>query len=125
MLIEPINRYETNFINNAQQALELIDEINRPAVKLLVDTFHMNIEEVDLCETITKMNGALGYVHFADNNRLAPGKGHIDFPAIFKALINSNYHGFISAEILPMPDDLSAIKKHQYVYTFIIGKPMK
>ncbi len=120
LLIEPINRYETNFINSAQQAMDIIDEINRPAIKLLLDTFHMNIEEVDLCDTITKVKDTLGYVHFADNNRLAPGKGHIDFPSILRALININFHGFISAEILPMPDDLSALKNtSMYIHSLL------
>lgn len=125
LLIEPINRYETNFINSAQQAMDLISEINRPAVKLLVDTFHMNIEEVDPCETIAKVSGALKYVHFADNNRLAPGKGHIDFPAILKALIKNNFHGFISAEILPMPDDLSALKNTSTYMHSLLNNEMK
>ena len=120
LLLEPINRYETNFINSAQDGLDLIEDIGHPAVKLLLDTFHMNIEEVDLCATIRKVGGRLGYMHFADNNRLAPGQGHIDFPAILRALAEIGYSGFISAEILPSPDDATAITQTgQYLHALI------
>jgi 5-keto-L-gluconate epimerase len=111
LLIEPINRYEINFINSAQEGLDLIDELGQPAVKMLLDTFHMNIEEVDMCATIRNVGDRLGYMHFADNNRLAPGQGHIDFPALLRTLSEIGYHGFISAEILPFPDDSTALSQ--------------
>jgi 5-keto-L-gluconate epimerase len=109
LLLEPINRYEINFINSAQEGLDLIEEIGHPAIKMLLDTFHMNIEEVDMCATIRKVSSRLGYMHFADSNRLAPGQGHIDFPALLRALAEIEYHGFISAEVLPSPDDATAL----------------
>jgi len=120
LLLEPINRYETNFINNAQDGLRLIEDIGHPGVKLLLDTFHMNIEEADPCATIRKVGSRLGYMHFADNNRLAPGQGHIDFPALLRALAEIGYSGFISAEILPIPDDATALKQTgQYLHSLI------
>ena len=116
LLVEPINRYETNFINSAQDAMGLIEAIGHPCVKLLLDTFHMNIEETDPCRTIRKAGKQLGYVHFADNNRQAPGQGHINFPAILEALAEIEYQGFISAEILPIPDDAQALlQTRQYL----------
>ncbi len=109
LLLEPINRYETNFINSSLDGLEFIEEIDHPAVRLLLDTFHMNIEEVDPCLAIRKAGNRLAYVHFADNNRLAPGQGHINFPAIIQTLIDIGYCGYIAAEILPIPDDVTAL----------------
>ncbi len=109
LLLEPINRYETNFINSAQQGIELIDAVGNPCVKLLLDTFHMNIEEIDPCSTIRAASKYLGYIHFADSNRQAPGRGHINFPAIVDTLADVGYQGFIIAEILPVPDDTQAL----------------
>ena len=109
LLLEPINRYETNFINSAQDGLDLLDEIQHPAIKMLLDTFHMNIEEADPCESVRRVGRRLGYMHFADNNRLAPGQGHVDFPALVATLGGIGYDGFVSAEILPLPDDPTAL----------------
>ncbi len=111
LLLEPINRYETNFINSAEEAIKFIEEIGHPAVRLLLDTFHMNIEEIDPCATVRKTGSRLGYMHVADNNRLAPGQGHIDFPALIQALSEIGYHGYLSAEILPSPDDATALSQ--------------
>ena len=109
ILIEPINRYETNFINTVNDGITLLDQISEPSAKLLLDTFHMNIEEVDISASIQSAGTRLGYIHFADNNRLAPGQGHIDFTEILQSLISINYHGIITVEILPLPDDATAM----------------
>jgi sugar phosphate isomerase/epimerase len=125
LLLEPINRYETNIMNSAQDALDLAEEMDCPGVKILLDTFHMNIEEVDFTETIQRVGDLLGYMHFADNNRLAPGQGHIPFPVILDALAKIHYSGFISAEILPLPDDESALHlTGQYLNSLVIGTPL-
>jgi sugar phosphate isomerase/epimerase len=109
LYLEPINRYETNFINSVEQGIELIESIGHSSVKLLLDTFHMNIEEVDPCSAIHAAEKHLGYVHFADSNRQAPGRGHINFNAILEALTSIGYRGYITAEILPIPDDAQAL----------------
>jgi RpiB/LacA/LacB family sugar-phosphate isomerase len=111
LLIEPINRYETNFINNAQEGMKFIDEVGEGNVKLLLDTFHMNIEEADIHATLQAVGPNLGYVHFADSNRKPPGQGHIDFTGILKTLVTIDYQGPITAEILPLPDDRTALKQ--------------
>ncbi len=122
LLIEPINRYETNFINNAREGAKLIEAIGHPCLKLLLDTFHMNIEEVIPCDVIREARPWLGYIHFADSNRQAPGRGHIDFPAIFEALAEVGYQGFISAEILPLPDDTQALSNTgQYLNSILLN----
>jgi 5-keto-L-gluconate epimerase len=122
LLLEPINRYETNIMNSAQDALDLTEEIDCEGVKVLLDTFHMNIEEVDFTETIQRVGNRLGYMHFADNNRLAPGQGHIPFPVILNALAAVHYSGFISAEILPLPDDETALHLSGEYMNHLINK---
>lgn len=111
LLIEPINRYETNFINNAAEALEFIDQTGCKSTKVLLDAFHMNIEEVDIPTTLRLTGERLGYFHIADSNRQAPGQGHLNFKSIFESLYQMGYHGTISAEILPLPDDDSAVMR--------------
>lgn len=109
LLVEPINRYETNFLNNAQEALQFLDRAGSKTGKILLDTFHMNIEEVDIPTTLRMVGDRLGYLHIADSNRLAPGQGHFDFASVFSTLAEIGYRGPISAEILPVPDDPSAV----------------
>lgn len=111
LYLEPINRYETNFINTIAQGLEVIKEIGAKNVLLLADTFHMNIEEVDMAEALRSAGDRLGYMHFADSNRHAPGSGHTDFAPILAALRKMGYKGFLTVEILPLPDDFSAAQR--------------
>jgi len=111
LLIEPINRYETNFLNSAEEAINFIEEAGHPEIKLLLDTFHMNLEEVNINETIKRFSERIGYLHFADSNRKAPGWGHIPFGQIMSTLFDLNYAGVIGAEILPLPDDQHAIQQ--------------
>jgi len=110
ILIEPINRYEMNWINTAEEGLEVIAQLSMQSLKLLLDTFHMNIEEKNMIEAIRPAGEQLGYLHFADNNRHAPGQGQLDFASILKVLNEIGYTGPIVSEILPLPDDLSALK---------------
>jgi sugar phosphate isomerase/epimerase len=111
LLLEPNNRYETNFANSAEDGLRILEEVGNPNLKLLLDTFHMNIEEANIPGAIQKAGDRLGYIHFADSNRQAPGRGHIDFDEILRALARINYSGVIAAEILPLPDDARAMQE--------------
>lgn len=122
MLIEPINRYETNFVNTAQEGLEVIEQVGEPNVKLLLDTFHMNIEEVNIQQTLRTMIDHLGYLHVADSNRWAPGMGHIDFGQIVRTLSLLGYQGNITAEILPLPDDEAAMQQAGMHLAHLLGK---
>jgi len=108
LLLEPVNRYETNVINTVWEGLELIEELGSCYLQLLPDTFHMNIEEASLVQSLTQAVDKLGYIHFADSNRLAPGWGHIDFPEILRVLKALGYTNPIGVEILPQPDDSGA-----------------
>lgn len=105
LLLEPINRHETNLVNTVDQALELVEEMGSKSLRLLLDTFHLNIEESSIVGSFLVTGSYLEYVHFADNNRLAPGWGHIDFSEVLSGLEEIGYHGPISVEVLPEPDD--------------------
>lgn len=108
LLVEPINRYETNFINSAEACLAFLDEADLSNVKLLLDTFHMNIEEVSLERAIRATGHRLGYVHLVDSNRQPPGYGHTDFGPVMAALEVIGYSGYIGIEVLPLPDSRTA-----------------
>jgi sugar phosphate isomerase/epimerase len=103
LILEPLNRYETSLYNDTASAKEVIDRIGRPNLKMLIDTFHMNIEEPDIIQSILDVRETIDHVHFADSNRWAPGCGHIDFKKIVRALRKIKYRGVICAEILPKP----------------------
>jgi sugar phosphate isomerase/epimerase len=111
LVIEPINRYETDLINRVDEALELIAEVGADNLGILFDTFHANIEEPSLADSIRACAPRLFHVHVADSNRWAPGFGHIDFRAIVATLNAVNYSGWLSAEILPQPDVFTAAEK--------------
>lgn len=100
LAIEPINRYETCFLNTIDETINFIRQIGYKRLKILPDTFHMNIEEKDICLSIEKAKNYISHFHFADSNRKIPGAGHIDFRSIITKLYEIGYGGFISAEIL-------------------------
>jgi sugar phosphate isomerase/epimerase len=108
LALEPINRYETNFLNTVQDCLDLIDEAGCDNLVVLADTFHMNIEEKDMVDALKAGGPKLAYVHLADSNRQAPGQGHIDFDVIGGTLRAMGFNGYIGAEILPIPDSRRA-----------------
>jgi sugar phosphate isomerase/epimerase len=111
LALEPLNRYESDIINTADEALALIGETGSGSIGVVLDTYHMNIEEPSFTGSIGKTSaaGRLFHVHLGDSNRLPPGQGHIDFPAVLAALDENGYTGYLSAELLPVPDgDLAA-----------------
>jgi len=109
--IEPINRYETDLLNDMQSGLRFLQQVGRENVGLLLDTFHMNIEERSLTDSIRLARKSLFHFHVADSNRWYPGAGHIDFRSVLATLEEIDYSGFVSAEILPMPDPDSAARR--------------
>ncbi|HAL62404.1 MAG TPA: sugar phosphate isomerase/epimerase [Chloroflexi bacterium] len=115
LAVEPINRYETFLINNVDQGLRFVSEVGSRAVKLHLDTFHMNIEERDPAEAIHKAGELLVNVHIADSNRQAVGYGHTDFEAIMRALKDIDYQGALALEPLPpVPDPYIAARLMRY-----------
>jgi sugar phosphate isomerase/epimerase len=103
LALEPINRYETTLINNAAQGLELIERVGAENFGLLLDTFHMNIEEPNIEASIRQCGTRIFHFHVADSNRWYPGAGHLDFKSILKTLAGTDYPGWVSGEFLPKP----------------------
>lgn len=106
LALEPWNRYETYLINRTEQALQFLDEVGSPHIGYMVDTFHMSIEERDIADSIRKAGSRLAHVHLADSNRAAPGYGHLDFEPIIQAILDADYKGWISYELLPAAGDV-------------------
>ena len=106
ILVEVINRYETNLFNTAEELVTFLKKWDLPNCFVHLDTFHMNIEEADEAEAIRTAGDLLGYFHVADSNRRTPGRGHIDFVKQFRALKEVGYTGSISLECIPDPDRL-------------------
>lgn len=116
MALEPINRYETSIINTVDEALRMADELRSDRVKVMADTFHMNIEEASITEALKKAGKSLVHVHVADSNRRAPGMGHVDFSEIINVLNEIEYLGYLSAEILFKPNfNVAAQKSIEYL----------
>ncbi|GAB3252962.1 sugar phosphate isomerase/epimerase family protein [Kineosporia babensis] len=98
LMLEICNRYETNVINTAHDALLLADDIGADNVKIHLDTYHMNIEETDMVRPVLEVGDRLGYVHIGENHRGYLGSGHIDFTGFFHALADIDYTGPITFE---------------------------
>jgi D-psicose/D-tagatose/L-ribulose 3-epimerase len=96
--IEVINRFETDFFNTIDEAVEFLKLVDLDNVKLLVDTFHMNIEEDDIYKALEKNISHIGCVHVSENHRGVPGTGHIDWNRIISILKKNQYAGFIDME---------------------------
>ncbi|MEV0345923.1 sugar phosphate isomerase/epimerase [Nonomuraea sp. NPDC050680] len=96
--LEICNRYETNVINTARDALRLADDIGEDNVLIHLDTYHMNIEEDDLVRPVHDVGDRLGYVHIGENHRGYLGSGHLDFTSFFHALADIGYQGPITFE---------------------------
>jgi sugar phosphate isomerase/epimerase len=103
IVIEPINRYESNWLNTVNEVSDLIGRLGEDNVGVLPDTFHMNIEEADVLDALRRARPRLWHVHVADSNRRAPGAGHLDWSGIVTTLREIGYAGCISAEILQQP----------------------
>jgi sugar phosphate isomerase/epimerase len=106
LALEALNRYEADVIHTADEGLALVREVGSDAVGLLLDTYHVNIEERSWTEPFRQAMaaGRLWHVHLGDNNRQYPGRGLIDFGAIVRTLCAGGYGGYLSAELLPLPD---------------------
>lgn len=111
VILEPVNRYEIDFINSVEEGVQLMKKIDMPNMMLMPDIFHMNIEDRTIGPELAQHIKYIKYVHIADSNRLAPGEGHIDFQKLFTHLFDAGYDGWISAEILPKPDPDAAAKR--------------
>ena len=102
--LEPLNRYETDLIHTVDEGLDLIQRVGAENFGLLLDTFHMNIEESSIEASIRAAGDRIFHFHVADSNRWHPGAGHLDFGSILGVLRHTGYTGYVSGEFMPMPD---------------------
>ncbi len=98
ILLEPLNRYSTPFCSTAKDGLTIAGKVSHDYLGLLLDTFHMNIEEDSYDDAILKSRKLLKHIHLADNNRKMPGYAHTDFQSIMRALCGIGYSGYASFE---------------------------
>jgi D-psicose/D-tagatose/L-ribulose 3-epimerase len=98
MALEALNRFETYFLNTADDGLKLVKEVGSPRVKLMMDSFHSNIEEKGMYDAWRKCGKALAHVHISENDRGVPGSGHVLWKEIFKALKDIKYDGWVTIE---------------------------
>jgi sugar phosphate isomerase/epimerase len=111
LLLEQMNMYETNLLHSVEEVGNYIREVKIPNLRIHADTFHMNIHDVDMCGVLKEYSDLLGYIHFSDSNRLSPGSGHIDFPAIVGTLKRIGYAGWAGIEVLTQPDNVEAARR--------------
>jgi len=109
--VEPINRYEAYFIHTTADGLRMIADLGFNNLGLMLDVYHMNIEDPSIEASLASAGDRLWHVHIADSNRCYPGSGHLPFDAIFATLRKMGYEGYVSAEILPQPDPDTAAER--------------
>lgn len=97
LFLEPLNRYEAHLVNRLEQGVAFAEQVG-PAIRIMADFFHMNIEEADIAASIQAAGQQIVYVHVADSNRLQPGRGHLDFRPGFAALKAIGYDGYLGIE---------------------------
>jgi len=98
LAVEPLNRFETYFLNTAADGRRLCDEIGNPQIGILFDTFHANIEEKSMAGAIAQIGPRLTHVHLSENDRGVPGSGHIPFREVIGALRKQDYRGLAVVE---------------------------
>ncbi len=96
--IEPLNRFETYFLNTAADAAKLAEQIDHPNIGILFDTFHANIEEKQIAAGYLTVGPHLKHVHTCENDRGIPGSGHVEWDQVFQALHSMNYDGWLTIE---------------------------
>ena len=96
--LEPLNRFETDFLNTVDQGLRMIGDVGSPALKLLLDTFHMNIEEKNIAAAVRRAGGHIGHIHASGTDRGTPGNDHLDWPGVAAALRHAGYQGAVVIE---------------------------
>jgi D-psicose/D-tagatose/L-ribulose 3-epimerase len=128
LAIEPLNRFETDFINTVEQGLDFLGRIDAPNVGFLLDTFHMNIEEKDIPGAIRNAGSKVFHFHSCENDRGTPGTGHVEWKEVVSALHDINYQGPVVIEAFTTEiteiaravslwreacDQLNAVRRHQ------------
>ena len=112
--VEPLNRFETDIANTARHACEIVDAVASPAVGVMLDTFHMNMEESDLPQAIRETGNRLFHFQANENHRGFVGSGHIDWPPIARALLDIGYEGPIVLEPFRRDDEAAGVTLAQW-----------
>ncbi len=119
--VEAVNRFETCLINTAAEALEYVAQVDSPNIGVLLDTYHMNIEENNIGDAIRLVGNKLTSFHTGENNRTAPGRGHLDWDEIFGALADINYKGRIVSEPFVMQG--GEVGRDIHVFRDLVANP--
>lgn len=119
--VEAVNRFETCLINTAEEALKYVDEVGSPNIGVLLDTYHMNIEENNIGDAIRLAGNKLTSFHTGENNRTAPGRGHLNWDEIFGALSEIGYKGRIVSEPFVMQG--GEVGRDIHVYRDLLDNP--
>jgi len=98
LAIEFLNRFECYFLNTTAAASSYVRRVGHPNLKAMFDTFHANIEEENPAKAFSENASEIAHVHISNNDRGVPGRGHIDFPALFRAIKSSGYDGWLTIE---------------------------
>jgi D-psicose/D-tagatose/L-ribulose 3-epimerase len=108
LAVEPLNRFETSLFNTVEQTLEFVETVDSPACGLLLDTFHMNIEERDPPAAVASAGDRLFHFHACGNDRGAPGDDHIDWPSLASSLRHIDYGGAVCIESFTATNEVIA-----------------
>lgn len=111
VMLEPLNRYEDHMVNTLGAARRLADEAGSPAVRIVADTFHMDIEETGFEAAVAAAGSRLAHVQVSDSNRLEPGAGHLDWARLLRALVEVGYDGWLAYECRLSDDAASALPR--------------
>ena len=110
IILEPINRKEARYVNSTLDGVDLVRRVNRPNFGLMLDTYHMYLEDVDMIASLYEAAPFCWHLHISDSNRCYPGSGKIHFDRVIAALNEIGFNGFIGTEIQPWPDPDSAAR---------------
>ncbi|GAB3183363.1 sugar phosphate isomerase/epimerase [Micromonospora palomenae] len=111
LFLEPLNRYEDHMVNRLDEAVALCAAVGLPSVRVVADTFHMNIEEDDVHAALRAAAPYLGHVQVSDSNRFQPGAGHLDWPALLRTLRDIGYPGWLALECRLRGDPVRALQQ--------------
>ncbi|MGC5022563.1 sugar phosphate isomerase/epimerase family protein [Micromonospora sp. DT47] len=111
LFLEPLNRYEDHMVNRLDEAVVLCAAVGLPSVRVVADTFHMNIEEDDVPAALRAAAPYLGHVQVSDSNRYQPGAGHLDWPAMVRTLLEIGYSGWLALECRLRADPVRALQQ--------------
>jgi sugar phosphate isomerase/epimerase len=109
MILEPINTHELNFINTTVEGLAWVRRIDHPAFRLMIDIYHVHLEDPGVAAAFVAARHVLRHVHVCDSNRLAPGWGHLNLKEVIATLKYLGYEGWVSVEALQVPAPEAAV----------------